>query len=54
MSEPNQESQMKMAKRLIAMIPHDGSLKRLWNTFRFFMAVGTEVLLWKLMKNPQR
>ena len=54
MSEPNQESQMKMAKRLIAMILHDGSIKRLWNTFRFFMAVGTEVLMWKLIKNPQR
>jgi len=40
-----------MAERLMAMISHDGSIKRLWNTFRFFMAVGTEILMWKLTNN---
>jgi len=47
LSEPNQS---KMAKRLFVLIPHDLSIKRLWNTFRLFVAVGTEVLTWKLTK----
>lgn len=51
MSEPRNESKAKMAERLMAMISHDGSIKRLWNTFRFFMAVGTEILMWKLKNN---
>jgi len=45
MSEPSQKSKMKIVKRFIAMISHDGSIERLWNTFRLFMAVGTEVLM---------
>lgn len=53
MSEPHQESKMKMAKRLIALLPRDGSIRRLWNTFRFFIAVGAEVVMWNLTKNPR-
>jgi len=54
MSETGQESKMKVLKRFIAMISHDGSIKRLWDAFRFFAAVGTEVLMWKLTRNSQR
>ena len=53
MSEPDQKSKMKMVKRLIAMISHDGSIRKLWNTLRLFIAIGTEVLVWKLTKNPK-
>lgn len=48
LSEPNQS---KMAKRLFVLIPHDLSIKRLGNTFRLFVAVGTEVLAWKLSRS---
>jgi len=54
MSEPVQESKVKMMKRGISMISHDGSIRRLWNTFRLFIAVGSEVLMWKLTSNSQR
>jgi len=53
MSESRHESKAKMVKRLMAMISHNGSIMRLWNTFRFFVAVGTEVLMWKLTRNSQ-
>ena len=51
MSGPLQQSKTEMVKRLMAMVSHNGSIKRLWNTFRFFMAVGTEILMWKLTNN---
>ncbi len=51
MNEPSQK--LKMLKRFIAMIAHDGSIKRLWSTFRLFVAVGTEALMWKLIRNSQ-
>ncbi len=53
MSEPSQKSKMEIVKRFFAMISHDGSIKRTWNTFRLFVAVGTEVLVWKLTRDSQ-
>jgi radical SAM superfamily enzyme YgiQ (UPF0313 family) len=46
------EDKIERVRRLIAMIMLDGNIKRFWNTFRFFVAVGTEVLMWKLTRNP--
>jgi len=50
-SEPSQK--LKILKRFITMISHDGSIKRLCNTFRLFITVGTEALMWKLTRNSQ-
>jgi hypothetical protein len=47
LSEP---SKSKMVKRLFILIPHDLNIKRLWNAFRLFVAVGAEVLTWKLTR----
>jgi len=41
----NQGSRNRIVKSLVS---HNWGLKRLWNTFRLFVAVGTEVLMWKL------
>ena len=40
-----QESTKKIVKRFF---PHNWNIRRLWNTFRLFIAAGTEVLIWKL------
>jgi len=49
--EPGHTSSMKEAKRAIAMMSHDWSISKLWNTFRLFAAVGTEALMekWKFL-----
>jgi radical SAM superfamily enzyme YgiQ (UPF0313 family) len=39
-------------KMFIAMIALNGNIKRFWNTFRLFVAMGTEILMWKLTRNP--
>jgi len=48
MSEPVQRSKINIVKRLIAMTSRNQSIGRLWNTFRLLVAIGTEVLIWKL------
>lgn len=51
MSDSSQKSIVKTAQRFIAVISYDLSIRRLWNTFRFFLAVGTEILMEKLSQN---
>lgn len=46
----NESSQLNMIRSLFALIQHDLSIKRLWNTFRLFMAVGTEALTYKVTR----
>jgi hypothetical protein len=53
MSELDREKLRKRFPRFIATISHDLSIKKLWNTFRLFLAVGTEVIMWKLESSPQ-
>jgi len=48
MSEPSQKLKMEIVKRSMAMISHDWNIKRLWNTFKLLVAVGTEVSMWRL------
>jgi len=53
MSELDREKLRKRFPRFIATISHDLSIKKLWNTFRLFLAAGTEVIMWKLESSPQ-
>ena len=48
------EDKTKAVKIFIAMIAQGGNINRLWNTFRLFIAFGTEVLMWKLTNNSQK
>jgi hypothetical protein len=48
------EDKTKAVKIFIAMIAQSGNINRLWNTFRLFIAFGTEVLMWKLTNNSQK
>ena len=50
-NKASQESKKKTVKRFIS---HNLNIKRLWNTFRLFVAVGTEVLMWKLSSRTMR
>ena len=52
MSELNQNSKIKMVQKSVTRILHEGGIRRLWNTMRLFLAIGTEALAWKLTKNP--
>lgn len=45
LSEPDHSNR---AERLTFLFSHNLSIKRLWNTFRLFVAIGTEILAWKL------
>lgn len=54
MSGPSQKSKTQIVRGFIPMISQGGSIKRLWNTFRLLVAVGTEVLMWKLPRSSQR
>jgi radical SAM superfamily enzyme YgiQ (UPF0313 family) len=54
MSYLDQKLNTKMIKNLIAMILKDGNTRRIWNTLRLFLAIGTEVLLWKLTTNTKQ
>jgi len=51
MSEQNQKTTINTIKRSITMIMQEGNIKRLWNTFRLFVAIGSELLTWKLRRN---
>jgi len=53
MSELNQKSKTKMVQKSITRILHEDGIRRLWNTMRLFLAIGTEVLAWRLTKNQQ-
>jgi radical SAM superfamily enzyme YgiQ (UPF0313 family) len=53
MSELNQKSKTKMVQKSITRILHEGGVKRLWNTMRLFLAIGTEAIAWKFTKNLQ-
>jgi len=48
MSELNQESKIKMVKKSVTRILREGGIRRLWNTMRLFLAIGTEAVAWKL------
>ena len=48
MNDPDRESIIKIVPRFISAISYDINIKKLWNTFKLFLAVGTEVLMWKL------
>ncbi len=52
MSELDQNLNMKMVKKSVTGILHEGGIRRLWNTIRLFLAIGAEALVWKLTKNP--
>jgi hypothetical protein len=52
MSEQNQESKIEMVQKSVTRILHEGGIRKLWNTMRLFLAIGTEALEWKLTKNP--
>jgi len=47
LSEPSPSN---MIKSLFLLGSHDLSINRLWNTFKLFVAAGTEVLTWKLTR----
>jgi len=51
MSEQNQEFNIKMVQNSVTRILREGGIRRLWNTMRLFLAIGTEALAWKLIKN---
>jgi len=52
LSEPDHSN---LVERLVFLFSHDLSIKRLWNTFRLFAAIGTEILAWNLRKaHPQK
>jgi radical SAM superfamily enzyme YgiQ (UPF0313 family) len=48
LSEPDNSN---LGQRLVFLFSHDLSSKRLWNTFRLFAAIGTEILAWNLGKS---
>lgn len=48
MNDPDREQLRKMLPRFIESISYDLSLRKLWNTLRLFLAVGTEAAMWKL------
>jgi len=52
MSEQNQDSKIEMVQKSVTGILHEGGIRKLWNTMRLFLAIGTEALAWKLTKNP--
>jgi radical SAM superfamily enzyme YgiQ (UPF0313 family) len=54
LSNPSQKSIVKTVQRFTSTISHDLSIKRLWNTFRFFLAVGTEIVLSKFAYREHR
>jgi radical SAM superfamily enzyme YgiQ (UPF0313 family) len=45
LNETGRQSKMKIAKKIMS---RNWSVKGLWNTFRLFAAVGTELVAWKL------
>jgi radical SAM superfamily enzyme YgiQ (UPF0313 family) len=47
LSEPDNS---RIIERTALMFSHNLTIKKLWNTFRLFAAVGTSVLAWKLQK----
>jgi hypothetical protein len=52
LSEPDHSN---LLERLAFLFSNDLSTKRLWSTFRFFVAIGTEILAWNLRKSrPQK
>jgi anaerobic magnesium-protoporphyrin IX monomethyl ester cyclase len=54
LSAPSQKSIIKTMQNFISIISHDLSVKKLWNTFRFFLAVGTEIVISKITYREQR
>ena len=53
MSEQNQEFNIKMVQNSVTRILREGGIRRLWNTMRLFLAIGTEALAWKLINNSK-
>jgi hypothetical protein len=52
LSEPDHSN---LIERLAFLFSHNLSIKRLWNTFRLLVAIGTEILAWNLRKaHPQK
>jgi hypothetical protein len=52
LSEPDHSN---LGERLIFLFSHNLSPKKLWNTFRLSVAIGTEILAWNLRKSrPQK
>jgi hypothetical protein len=52
LSEPDNSN---LIERLAFLFSHNLSIKRLWNTFRLLVAIGTEILAWNLRKaHPQK
>jgi len=45
---------MGLMKRVLIPIARKGNIKKSWNMFRLFIAIGVEFLTWKLMKKRQR
>jgi hypothetical protein len=48
MSEQYQESMINMVQKSFTRILHEGGIRKLWNTIRLFLAIGSEALAWKL------
>ena len=50
LNETGRQSKMKIAKKIMS---RNWSVKGLWNTFRLFAAVGTELVAWKLSADQE-
>lgn len=50
MNDPDRESIIKIVPRFFVAISYDLSIKKLMNTFKLFLAIGTEAVMWKLTK----
>ncbi|MCL4435730.1 MAG: B12-binding domain-containing radical SAM protein [Thaumarchaeota archaeon] len=53
MNDQSPKSAVTMAQRLISVISHDFSIKRLRNILRLFLAVGTELVVSRLISSKQ-
>lgn len=51
MSDQSPKSTVTMAQRFIHMVSRDFSVKRLWNIFRLFLAVGIELVMSRLTRS---